>query len=122
MHPPIPEEGNQAPTFAADPGVVAVVGHLNSGCSIPASKIYHDAGLAMITPISTSDVASPPRSAAVLACSLRMEDVGLLDPELPFKNGCDQRFIEVGCSQRLFERRNKLFIGEMTDGQKISDT
>ena len=48
-----------------------------------------------------------------------MEDVSSLHPELPFKNGCDQRFIEVGCSKRLFERRNKLFVGEMTDGQKI---
>ena len=45
-----------------------------------------------------------------------MEDVSSLHPELPFKNGCDQRFIEVGCSKRLFERRNKLFVGEMTDG------
>src|SRR5580704_12079712 len=57
--------------------------------------------------------------ATVLACGLRMEDVSSLHPELPFKNGCDQRFIEVGCSQRLFERRNKLFVGEVTDGQEI---
>src|SRR5487761_2305267 len=48
-----------------------------------------------------------------------MEDVSSLHPELPFKNGGDQRFIEVGRSKRLFERRNKLFVGEMTDGQEI---
>jgi len=51
-----PREANSvAHRLAADPSVVAVVGHLNSGCSIPASKIYHDNGMAMITPVSTSD-------------------------------------------------------------------
>ena len=48
-----------------------------------------------------------------------VRNVSSLHPELPFKNDCDQRVIEVGCSQRLFERRNKLFVGEMTDGQEI---
>src|SRR5581483_4160490 len=40
--------------FAADDQVVAVVGHLNSGCSIPASSVYHQEGLLMITPCSTN--------------------------------------------------------------------
>lgn len=33
---------------------VAIVGHWNSSCSIPASKFYHDAGLVMITPATTN--------------------------------------------------------------------
>jgi len=37
-----------------DAKVVAVVGHLNSGVSIPASKIYSDAGIAQISPSSTN--------------------------------------------------------------------
>lgn len=32
-----------------DAGVVAVIGHMNSGTSIPASKIYHDAGIPQIS-------------------------------------------------------------------------
>lgn len=40
--------------IVADPGVVAVIGHFNSGCSIPASKIYAQANLAMISPASTN--------------------------------------------------------------------
>ncbi len=37
-----------------DSGVVAVVGHLNSGTTIPASKYYHDAGLPQISPSATA--------------------------------------------------------------------
>lgn len=37
-----------------DAKVVAVVGHFNSGASIPASKIYADAGIVQISPGSTN--------------------------------------------------------------------
>jgi branched-chain amino acid transport system substrate-binding protein len=37
-----------------DAGVVAVIGHLNSGTTIPASKLYHDAGIAQISPSATA--------------------------------------------------------------------
>jgi branched-chain amino acid transport system substrate-binding protein len=37
-----------------DDGVVGVIGHYNSGCSIPASAVYHQANVAMITPGSTN--------------------------------------------------------------------
>jgi branched-chain amino acid transport system substrate-binding protein len=37
-----------------DAGVVGVVGHFNSGASIPASKIYADAGVPQISPSSTN--------------------------------------------------------------------
>jgi len=37
-----------------DDGVVAVVGHLNSGATIPASKIYNDNGITMISPSATN--------------------------------------------------------------------
>jgi branched-chain amino acid transport system substrate-binding protein len=37
-----------------DAGVVGVVGHFNSGCTIPASEKYHGAGIVTITPASTN--------------------------------------------------------------------
>jgi len=37
-----------------DAGVVGVVGHLNSGTTIPASKIYSDAGIPQISPSATN--------------------------------------------------------------------
>jgi len=44
-----------AQELSANKDIIAVVGHLNSGCSIPASNVYHDNELVMITPISTAD-------------------------------------------------------------------
>src|SRR5471030_1800553 len=38
-----PRQGTQAAQRLIDDGVVAVVGHLNSGVNIPASKLYNDA-------------------------------------------------------------------------------
>jgi len=49
-----PKEGTLAAQKLVDEGVVAVVGHLNSGSSIPASKIYSDAGVAQISPSTTA--------------------------------------------------------------------
>lgn len=40
--------------FASDPRVVAVVAHLNSACTLPASDIYAKAGVAQVTPCSTN--------------------------------------------------------------------
>jgi branched-chain amino acid transport system substrate-binding protein len=37
-----------------DNGVAGVIGHLNSGATIPASKIYHDAGIPQISPSATA--------------------------------------------------------------------
>lgn len=49
-----PRQGTQAAQKLVDDGVVGVIGHLNSGVSIPASKIYSDAGVVQITPASTN--------------------------------------------------------------------
>ncbi|MCI0713587.1 MAG: ABC transporter substrate-binding protein [Chloroflexi bacterium] len=45
---------NVANLFAADPQVTAVVGHVCSGASIPASAIYQDARIPMVSPSSTA--------------------------------------------------------------------
>jgi branched-chain amino acid transport system substrate-binding protein len=49
-----PKEGTLAAQKLVDAGVVAVVGHLNSGTTIPASKIYSDASIAQISPSATN--------------------------------------------------------------------
>jgi branched-chain amino acid transport system substrate-binding protein len=49
-----PKLGTQVAQKLVDAKVVAVVGHLNSGVSIPASKIYSDAGILQISPSSTN--------------------------------------------------------------------
>jgi branched-chain amino acid transport system substrate-binding protein len=49
-----PRQGTQVAQRLVDEGVVAVVGHLNSGVSIAASRIYHDAQILQISPDSTN--------------------------------------------------------------------
>ncbi|WP_189535350.1 branched-chain amino acid ABC transporter substrate-binding protein [Paludibacterium paludis] len=49
-----PKVGTQVAQRLVDAGVVGVVGHLNSGTTIPASKIYSDAGLPQISPSATA--------------------------------------------------------------------
>lgn len=45
---------NAANTFASDSALVGVVGHLNSGVSIPASKVYREAKIVQVSPASTN--------------------------------------------------------------------
>ncbi len=49
-----PKQGTAAAQKLVDQKVHGVIGHLNSGTSIPASKIYSDAGIPQISPSSTN--------------------------------------------------------------------
>ena len=49
-----PKQGTAAAQKLVDQKVNGIVGHLNSGTSIPASKIYSDAGIPQISPSSTN--------------------------------------------------------------------
>lgn len=49
---------NVAKKFVADPNVLAVFGHFNSSCSMPASAIYHEARMTQLTAVSTNPAIS----------------------------------------------------------------
>ena len=49
-----PKLGTAVAQKLVDGGVVAVVGHLNSGTTVPASKIYNSAGIPQISPAATT--------------------------------------------------------------------
>jgi branched-chain amino acid transport system substrate-binding protein len=49
-----PKLGNVVAQKLVDAKVAGVVGHLNSGTSIPASQVYNDAGIPEITPSATN--------------------------------------------------------------------
>lgn len=49
-----PRTATQVAQKLVDAGINGMIGHLNSGTSIPASKIYHDAGLVQISPSATA--------------------------------------------------------------------
>ena len=49
-----PKQGTAVAQKLADAKVNGVIGHLNSGTSIPASKVYSDAGIPQISPSATN--------------------------------------------------------------------
>lgn len=48
------EAVNVANRIISDPSIVAVIGHFNSGCSIPAAQVYAQHGLLMMTPAASN--------------------------------------------------------------------
>ncbi len=49
-----PRTGTTVAQRLVDAGVKGVIGHLNSGTSIPASRIYHQGGVPQVSPASTN--------------------------------------------------------------------
>jgi branched-chain amino acid transport system substrate-binding protein len=49
-----PQQGTAAAQKLVDAKINGVIGHLNSGTTIPASKIYNDAGIPQISPSATN--------------------------------------------------------------------
>ena len=49
-----PKQAVSVATRLADMGVAGVVGHLQSGATIPASKVYHAAGIPQVAPAATN--------------------------------------------------------------------
>ena len=99
-----PREGTLAAQKLVDEGVVAVVGHLNSGTSIPASRIYADANIVQISPSSTNPkyteqgfkttfrvVANDNQQGGVLAnyaaSEMKAKRVAVIDDRTPYGQG-----------------------------------
>src|SRR6202051_1803841 len=54
-----PRQATQVAQKLVDDKVVAIVGHMNSGTTIPASKIYSDAGIVQVSPSATNPAYTP---------------------------------------------------------------
>jgi len=55
-----PKQGTAAAQKLCDSRVAGVVGHLNSGTTIPASKVYNDCGIAHVTGAATNPTLTKP--------------------------------------------------------------
>jgi branched-chain amino acid transport system substrate-binding protein len=112
----VPEDDEANPTKAttvaqklADAKVAAVVGHFNSGASIPASKIYSDAGIPQISPSSTNpkyteqgfkttfrvvahDGQQGPTLARFAAKTLQAKSVAVIDDSTAYGQGLADNF------------------------------
>ncbi len=98
---------NVANVLAGDAKVVGVVGHFNSGCSIPAAPVYEKASLAMVT-VSSNPVLTATGLANVnrvvakddaqggfagdLAMKLGHDEVALIDDGTPYGQGLAAEF------------------------------
>jgi len=100
-----------AKKFVANPDVVAVVGHLNSSCTMPASAIYYQARLLQITPVSSNpqisrqgfdtfyrtcatDDLQGPAAALFLARELNAKRVFVLDDMTTYGRGLANELIK----------------------------
>jgi len=104
-----PKTGTAVAQKLVDAKVAAVVGHLNSGVSIPASKIYSDAGIVQISPSSTNpdytkqgfkttyrvvatDAQQGPALANYAAKSLKAKSVAIVDDATAYGKGLADEF------------------------------
>jgi branched-chain amino acid transport system substrate-binding protein len=113
-----PRQATQVAQKLVDDKVVAVIGHLNSGASIPASKIYSDAGIVQISPSSTNpaytqqgfkttfrvvatDAQQGPALADYAAKSLNVKTVAVVDDSTAYGQGLANEFEKTAKSLGL---------------------
>ncbi|SDV48577.1 branched-chain amino acid ABC transporter substrate-binding protein [Chitinasiproducens palmae] len=104
-----PRQATQVAQKLVDDKVVAVVGHLNSGTTIPASKIYSDAGILQISPSATNpayteqgfktayrvvatDAQQGPALALYAANTVKAKSVAIVDDATAYGKGLADEF------------------------------
>ncbi len=104
-----PRTATQVAQRLVDDNVVGVVGHLNSGTSIPASRIYNDAGIVEISQAATNpaytqqgfkttyrvvatDAQQGPALAAYAVNNLRVKTVAIVDDSTAYGQGLANEF------------------------------
>lgn len=104
-----PKAGTSVAQKMVDAKVVAVVGHLNSGVTIPASKIYNEAGIPQISPASTNpeytqqhfntafrvvatDAQQGPALANYVSHKLKVKTVAIVDDATAYGKGLADEF------------------------------
>ncbi|MDB5744062.1 MAG: amino acid/amide transporter substrate-binding protein family [Polaromonas sp.] len=104
-----PKQGTAVAQKLCDSKVSGVVGHLNSGTTIPASKVYSDCGIPMVTGAATNpaltkpgykttyriianDNALGPRLAFYAADTLKLKKVAIIDDRTAYGQGVAEAF------------------------------
>jgi len=104
-----PKQATSVATKLVDAKVAAVIGHLNSGTTIPASKIYSDAGIPQISPSATNPkytqqgfktafrvVANDAQLGSVLgkyaAVTLKGKNIAIIDDRTAYGQGVAEEF------------------------------
>ena len=104
-----PKQGTAAAQKLVDAKIDGIIGHLNSGTTIPASKIYYDAGIPQISPAATSPkytqqgfnsvfrvVANDGQLGGTLgryaATTLKAKNIAVIDDRTAYGQGVAQEF------------------------------
>jgi branched-chain amino acid transport system substrate-binding protein len=106
---------NVANLLASDRRVVGVVGHFNSGCSIPASPVYNNSSLVMVSVSSNpaltaqglpnvdrvvaKDDAQGSAAGELVGGKLGIKKVAVVDDSTPYGQGLAKQFIEAYTKQ-----------------------
>jgi branched-chain amino acid transport system substrate-binding protein len=127
-----PKDGTLVAQKMIDEGVVALVGHLNSGTTIPASKLYSDANLSHVSPSATAVklteqgfkttfrvVARDDKQGAALASfaagPLKAKSVAVIDDRTPYGQGLADEF------EKFAKEKGMKVVGREFTTDKASD-
>lgn len=125
---------NVANMFVTDKAIVGVVGHLNSGVSIAAAKVYNEAKVAMISPSSTNpeltalgynnvfrtcptDAVQGPAAANVIFTDLGFKKIAVITDSTPYGDGLGAEVSKV-----FTELGGKVVITEKTSDKDTNFT
>lgn len=113
-----PKQGTAVAQKLCDSKVAGVVGHLNSGTTIPASKIYHDCGIPMVTGAATNPNLTKPgykttyriiandlslgAGLAIYAADvLKVKSVAMIDDRTAYGQGVAEVFKKVALTKGI---------------------
>jgi len=113
-----PKQGTAAAQKLCDSKVVGVVGHLNSGTTIPASKVYNDCGIPHVTGAATNPNLTKPGYkttfriiandnalgaglAAYAAETLKLKTVAIIDDRTAYGQGVANVFKKVAAEKGM---------------------
>ncbi|MBI4249010.1 MAG: branched-chain amino acid ABC transporter substrate-binding protein, partial [Elusimicrobia bacterium] len=80
-----PDQATQAAYELVSEGVAGVIGHFNSGCTIPASEVYHQNNVPMLTPSATNPDITDRKYANIFRVCGRDDDQGRTAAEYAVK-------------------------------------
>ncbi len=131
-----PKQGTAVAQKLCDSKVAGVVGHLNSGTTIPASKIYHDCGIPMVTGAATNpnltkpgykttfriianDLSLGAGLAFYAADALKVKTVAMIDDRTAYGQGVAEVFKKVALTKGIKVVDDQFTTDKATDFMSI---
>ncbi|MDD2882741.1 MAG: branched-chain amino acid ABC transporter substrate-binding protein [Rhodoferax sp.] len=131
-----PKQGTAVAQKLCDSKVAGVVGHLNSGTTIPASKIYHDCGIPMVTGAATNpnltkpgykttyriianDLSLGAGLAFYAADTLKVKTVAMIDDRTAYGQGVAEVFKKIALTKGIKVVDDQFTTDKATDFMSI---